>query len=240
MPEPHRHSCLHRLLLFALALIGGAVLAQTPTRPTVIELFTSQGCSSCPPADALLGELAQRPDVIALAFHVDYWDYIGWRDRFALPLSAQRQRQYETSLRLRNSFTPQAIIDGDRSVLGSNRSALLAAIKATPGVAMRLTPSATGLIIALDEWQGSQHLDVNMISYLPKSTTAIARGENAGHVLQEFNIVRSFRRLDQWDGKPRRFNVPLSSLPADASKVAVLLQLPGAGHIVGAASISIR
>jgi hypothetical protein len=241
MQQSISRSCVCCLLIMLLPFANGIALAQSATRPTVIELFTSQGCNSCPPADALLGELANRPEILALAFHVDYWDYIGWRDQFALPIAAQRQQQYQSALSLNSSFTPQAIVDGSRSVLGSNRSALFSAVNERhAAIPVTLSVSPTELVIALDELQEATHFDVNVISFLPQAATSIGRGENAGHVLKEFNIVRSFRKLDYWDGKARHFYLPLSSLPADASKVAVLLQQPGAGRIVGAASIAVR
>src|SRR6059036_991639 len=90
--------------------------------PVVVELFTSEGCSSCPPADAFLGELAQRPDIVALAFHVDYWDYIGWKDPYASPLTTQRQHDYAAALHLHMVYTPQMVVDGRADVVGSERS----------------------------------------------------------------------------------------------------------------------
>src|SRR5215472_15938734 len=97
-------------------------LSEAQPRPAVVELFTSEGCSSCPPADAYLGELAGRPDVLALAFHVDYWDDLGWRDRFGLSQAVERQRNYARSLRLGSVYTPQVVVDGSTDYVGSNRS----------------------------------------------------------------------------------------------------------------------
>ena len=102
--------------------------SNSPRGPAVVELYTSQGCSSCPPADALLGELSQMPNVLALAFHVDYWDSIGWRDHFALPTAVQRQYRYVEILGLSSAFTPQAVVDGRSSFVGSDRRRILAAI----------------------------------------------------------------------------------------------------------------
>src|SRR5579864_6497247 len=104
-----------------LGLSLAATATQAQTLPTVVELFTSEGCNSCPPAEALIGVLAQhRPDVIPLAFHVDYWDYLGWRDRFEIPEAAARQRQYQHSLHLNTVYTPQLVIDGQRDVVGND------------------------------------------------------------------------------------------------------------------------
>lgn len=226
-----------------LVLLGETVVAQASSSrtPIVIELFTSQGCSSCPPADTLLGELAERPDVIALAFHVDYWDSLGWRDAFALPLSSQRQQQYGQTLQLRTIFTPQAIVDGHRSVLGSDRHAMLAVINAhRQAIPIKLAVVNSELVIGLGDLPGSNHVDVNVVSYMQQASTAIGRGENTGHVLKEFNIVRSFKQLDSWNGRARSYYVPLSSLPTDASHVAVMLQQPGQGQVIGATAITIR
>src|SRR5208283_332006 len=125
--------CRSPMLLAALAwlapLPGWADAADA--RPVVVELYTSQGCSSCPAADALLGELAARPNVIALAFHVDYWDSIGWRDRFEISDAAPRQRRYVETLKLSNAFTPQAVIDGRASYVGSDRRGISEALAAT-------------------------------------------------------------------------------------------------------------
>ena len=105
--------------LIGITFCGFALTVQAKARPAVVELFTSQGCSSCPPADAYVGELAQRPDILALTFHVDYWNHLGWRDRFGLPESEKRQREYARALHLSSVFTPQVVIDGQGSYVGS-------------------------------------------------------------------------------------------------------------------------
>src|ERR1700679_386076 len=111
----------HASLGGGLLLLETAASSQPPVQPTVVELFTSEGCSSCPPAEALIGILAQRrPDVIPLAFHVDYWDYIGWRDRFEIPEATSRQSHYQHALRLNTVYTPQFVIDGQRDVVGNS------------------------------------------------------------------------------------------------------------------------
>jgi hypothetical protein len=222
---------LFRVLL-ALCLLAGAARAQ----PIVVELFTSQGCSSCPPADALLGELARRPDVIALAFHVDYWDGLGWRDRFGLPLAARRQQRYTESLRLPSSFTPQAIIDGRASAVGSDRATISRHLVATPaGPPLILTADAQGLRVQLPAAADQAPCDVLLVSYLAQAATAIPRGENAGHTLSEYHIVRSAERIGGWDGVAATLRIARSALPADATHAVVLLQRRGQGAIVGAA-----
>lgn len=225
--------------VWVATLLSSAASAEP--RPAVIELFTSQGCSSCPPAEALLGELAQRPDVIALAFHVDYWDDLGWRDRFALPEAVQRQQRYAVVLKLSGVFTPQALIDGNRSIVGSNRDAIVAALhNARSGVPVEAQLGNDALDIKLDAQTVREAFDVVLVAYLPQADTRIPRGENAGRTLTEFNIVRAYRLLGAWNGAAAEFKVPLASLPQDASRAAILLQHTGQKAIAGAAIVALR
>lgn len=226
--------------LFAMA---GMLAATTPAaaqgavRPAVVELYTSQGCNSCPPADALLGELAQRAQVLALAFHVDYWDDLGWQDRFDLPVAVQRQSQYARQLGLASVYTPQMIIDGRVDVLGSDRRRVAQALSAPrTGVPVHIVVQGADLAVRVDAAAGAPACAVVLVAYLSEASTAIGRGENAGRTLREFNIVRSFTTLGTWQGAAAEWHVKLGSLPADASHVAALLQPPGPGAIVGAAS----
>jgi hypothetical protein len=206
-----------------------------------VELFTSQGCSSCPPADTLLGELASRSDVLALAFHVDYWDELGWRDRFELPQAAQRQSQYASRLGRSSVYTPQLVIDGREDLPGAGRAAL-ARVLAAPrrGVPLHITVQGGDIAIELEAAPGSGTepgsggSEVLLVSYLPEAVTAIGRGENSGRTLREFNIVRSIATLGSWQGKAASWHVRRGSLPADAAFVAVLVQEPQTGFIVAA------
>jgi hypothetical protein len=234
-----RTAQLATLLLFAS--LASHELAAAP-RPAVVELFTSQGCSSCPPADALLSELAARPDVIALAYHVDYWDGLGWRDRYALPLSAQRQHRYTSTLRLGNVFTPQLIIDGQQSRIGSNRSSIVNAIQPPrSGIPITVTVTDGKLRVQLAGPPPVAYaVEVVVVAYLPEAVTAIGRGENAGRKLKETNIVRDLRLLGSWDANHSQFSIAIASLPLDATRAAILLQQPQHGMIVGATTISLR
>jgi hypothetical protein len=216
--------------------------ASTPdvASPVVIELFTSQGCSSCPPADALLGELARRPNVVALSWHVGYWDELGWKDRFSIPASEQRQAGYVRRMSSSGAFTPQAVIGGDTSVIGSDRKAIDRAL-AEPRDALAVVLSRAGSNLRIDlpeRWR--EPLDVCVISYLAEATTQVGRGENAHRALKEYNIVRSFQRLAKWDGTPRQLTLPLASIPADATAVATVLQRPGSGAIAGVGTLALR
>src|SRR5258708_2144586 len=209
--------------------------------PAVVELFTSQGCSSCPPADALLGELSQMPNVIALAFHVDYWDSIGWHDHFAIRNAAERQHRYVETLGLSSAFTPQAVVDGRSSFVGSDKRRILAAI-AEPlnTIPIRVEVVGGELTVIVPEGQDHERYDVNLFAYLPQALTSVGRGENSGRTLREFNIVRQFRLLGVWNGRESVFRAPIDSFPSDATRVAVLLQRDQQGPIVGSATAVLR
>ncbi len=219
----------------------GYAQPSAPRGPAVVELYTSQGCSSCPPADAVLGELAQLPNVIALAFHVAYWDDIGWPDHFALPIATQRQRRYTETLGLSSAFTPQAIVDGRSSFVGSDKRRIVSALfeqQDTIPIALRV---ANGQItVTLPDRHAHGGYEVNMAAYLAQAQTRVARGENTGRTLAEFNIVRQFRTLGLWQGREAVFHVPLDGIPADATSVAVILQRPEQGLIAGSASVALR
>ena len=234
------------LVLICLGLeLGSAedlrAQSSSPRGPAVVELYTSQGCSSCPPADSLLGVLSQMPNVLALAFHVDYWDSIGWRDHFALPIARERQRRYVETLGLSSAFTPQVVVDGRSSFVGSDKPRILAAM-ADPLITIPiLIDVARGeLIVTVPERPDQERYDVNLIAYLPEAATNVGRGENSGRTLREFNIVRQFRTLGAWNGQQSEFRAAVNSFPADATRVAVLLQRNQQGPIVGSAMVLLR
>jgi hypothetical protein len=223
-----------------LALLGLLLSASAVAQPVVVELFTSQGCSSCPPADVFLGELARRPGIIALAYHVDYWDNQGWKDRFSLPEATQRQRGYVKRLAKSGPFTPQVVVSGDTSLVGSNRAAVERAIAGDrDALAVELSKAGSNLQIQFTEaWR--EPMDVYFVTYLNEATSKIEGGENARLTLKQFNVVRSFKRLGTWNGKPQRMTVPLAGLPRDASGVAVILQRKNQGAVAGAATLMLR
>jgi hypothetical protein len=228
-----------RRLLPLMLLACACVYASE--RPTVIELYTSEGCSSCPPAEALLGHIANRDNVIALALHVDYWDSAGWTDKYALRAATQRQSQYAHNLRRASVVTPQFVIDGARAVEGTNRLEIMAAARAAPqGIAVDLAIDAGQLRIALGAAVGATPCDVMLFAYLPRTVSNVARGENAGRTLEEFNVVRAVLRIDNWNGQAKSLGVPLAQLPPDATQLAVIVQQVGLGQIVGAAHIVLR
>ena len=231
---------MHKSLL-AIGLCGVYVTAIAQTRPAVVELFTSQGCSSCPPAEKYLGELARRPAVLALTFHVDYWDELGWRDRFSLPQATGRQRDYAAALGLRSVYTPQAIVDGTREFVGSNRAAIDVALhEGRTDVPVGLSIHDASIVVDVGTMDSAESSDVLLIAYLRSATTAIGRGENAGRTIQESNIVRSVRTLGHWRGMSQQWQARLESLPGDATDVAVLVQRLPQGAIIGAAHMAVR
>ena len=222
-----------------LALLPLCAPAATPAG--VIELFTSQGCNSCPPADALLGQLAQAPGVIALSYHVTYWDALGWHDRFGLPEADQRQQYYVTQLGLPSAFTPQAVVNGHVSLIGSNRPSIETALSQTrPSIALAVGLDQGRVRIGLPAaaTPPPAPLRVILIGYAPRALTEIGAGENAGRKLQEFDVVRTYRPLGVWRGVATELSVPLSQLPPEATGIVVLLQEPQ-GRIAGAAMTSV-
>jgi hypothetical protein len=218
-----------------LLLTTGAAPADTPRRPVVLELFTSEGCSSCPPADAVLTELATHPDLLPLAFHVTYWDSLGWKDPFSLEAATARQRAYAATLGQDTVYTPELVVNGQRGVVGSDRAAVTAAIDAArrepsaPAI-LRLRGSSAGL--AVDIGDGSGAAAVWLIGFDRQHQTAVGRGENGGRTLLEANIVRSVRRIGTWSGKP----LHLDAEPIAGEEAAALLQAPD-GRIVDAARL---
>jgi hypothetical protein len=243
---------LRRILRAAMAIgvatalgPGEARAGDTGASVVVVELFTSQGCSSCPPADALLGELARRPDIVALAFHVDYWDYIGWKDPFASPVATQRQRAYAGALRVRMVYTPQMVVDGRIDAVGSDRRVVETAI-ATAAGAPKLAVVVEGdgrgghrAVIPAAEgvYDGGQAV-VWLAVLDTEAETGVMRGENSGRTLKEFNIVREWRRIGSWDGNA--VTIPLEMVAgADRDACAVVVQSGPVGPILGAAFVKL-
>jgi hypothetical protein len=234
-----RSMSLCALLLAAIPAWAGGDSAAV-ARPTVIELYTSQGCSSCPPADQLLATLAQRTDVLALSFHVRYWDTLGWPDRFGLDYADRRQARYAERLKLASAFTPQLVIEGERSFVGSDRSAILPALGGgRTGVAIAIERDAERLRIGLQGGTVATEADVLLLALLPQAETMIGAGENGGRRLRETNIVLANFALGRWQGGSRSFTLPMAALPAGATAVAVLVQQDGQRAILGAARAAI-
>jgi len=222
---------MHRrnLLLASLATLA-APSAHAAPAPVVLELFTSQGCSSCPPADALLGTLAQRPGVIALAWHVDYWNNLGWRDQFASREATARQQSYARQLGS-EVFTPALVIDGANVVVGSDRSAVERALRtASPlPVPVSLTRTPEGFTVDVGASAGT--LRALSILYDIQHETDVGAGENRGERLREYRIVRQADTLAEWPGTARQFTIP----PAGPGQGRVVLVQSADLRVVGAA-----
>jgi len=229
-------------LLAAPASLAG----EMKLRPVaVVELFTSQGCSSCPPADVLLGELAQRPDVITLGYHVDYWDYIGWTDTFGSERYSDLQRAYARNFGSSRVYTPQMVINGEVEVIGSRREEVLAAIAAV-GMELQidLVRDEQYLNIQIGGAGGEEDAVVWLISFITSAAVDVARGENGGRQLAYSHIVTGRQVLGMYDGdNGAEMRVPLMDvLIGDADGVVVLVQredgrLPG--KVLGAASLTL-
>ncbi|HSM95052.1 MAG TPA: DUF1223 domain-containing protein [Rhizomicrobium sp.] len=221
-------------LLFALAalgfLSGASAQAATAQNPAVVELFTSQGCSSCPPANANLITIASRPDVLALSFDVTYWDYLGWKDTFDQEVFTQRQRDYEPPLHESGPFTPQIVVDGRLDAVGNVRSDienLVAKSSRTSVPAIHLNGGAA----SVDAGQGNA--DVWLVRYDPHVVRVpISRGENSGTTQPQVNVVHVLTKLGEWHGQPAQFALPP---PPAGLKTAILLQKPHGGEIIAAA-----
>lgn len=223
---------------------GSNVAANSPRQPVVVELFTSQGCSSCPPADALLGELAGQPGIIALSLHVDYWDYIGWKDPYASPAMTARQRSYSRARGSRTIYTPQMIIDGRYDVIGSRRGEVLKTIERAASLPkaldIELSTENGGKVVIPAGRAPDDGAAVWLVYYDQSLDTDIRRGENAGLKARDYNVVRNFERLGTWTGE--RLELPLA-LPdaagAGRDNCAIIVQQGRAGPILGAATMPI-
>src|SRR5437879_3867742 len=224
---------------------GGAALAsfaipaaarEAAGGPWAIELFTSQGCSSCPPADLQLGKLSRRSDIVALSYHVDYWDYIGWKDRFATRETTERQRAYARVLKQRYVYTPEMVIDGighDPGVSNEPISSLLAeAQRRSP---KRATPELVRandgvLTIRLSTFKLDGPAEVMLAVYDRRHSTPVHEGENGGRTLENFNIVRHFETVSLWDGSAASWTVPADRFKPEQG-MAVLVQRADHGPI---------
>lgn len=224
----------------ALSMLTGFVTPlAAEQRPVVVELYTSQGCSSCPPADAMLTELNKRDDVIAIALHVDYWDYIGWKDAFGDPAHAQRQRAYASKAGRRSIYTPEMIVNGTTDIVGAKPMALADAItkhKATSPL-MRLDATRDGASLHLSGSVPATAIgpmEVHVLQVIPVHSTKITRGENRGKTIEYSNIAHDLRVVGTWDGQTA---LDLSVDLSGNDPVVVLVQEAGAGPIVAAARV---
>jgi hypothetical protein len=232
--------------LFALAVLatlGFAAQAAAQAQGPVVELYTSQGCSSCPPADALLGELAGRDDVIALSFHVDYWDYIGWKDTFALPANGERQKGYAEALKARRVYTPQMVIDGAAMEVGSNREGVLtelARARSRPRLDVSLTHEGDHVVLKLPAGAANGDAAIWLVRYDSARPVEIERGENRGRSVTYRNVVVETSSLGVWSGAPVEVTLSEAQLVrGGGGGCAVIVQEGLYGRVLGAARLDL-
>ena len=245
----------YRTIAIAAALSCAASMPAFAGEPrAVVELFTSQGCSSCPPADRLMGELAKDSSLVTLSLPVDYWDYLGWKDTLALHGNSNRQRSYATTRGDREVYTPQVVVNGVVHVLGSDKAAIESAIAKTRRNAapltlpVKLTVADGKVSVHVPSAEGGSG-EVWLCPVTNKAKVKIGRGENRGHTLSYYNVVRRWVRLGDWNGKAEEFSIPLAKIPAagfslkDVDHVAVIVQSGAAakpGLVLGAATASLH
>lgn len=235
-------------LLVALVPFGAwpALALELRLEPrAVVELFTSQGCARCPEADGFLGELGSRHDIVALAYHIDYWDYAGWEDTFALPANTQLQKAYALSWGKNRVYTPQMVINGRNGLPGSHRDEVSAALaQAVLPLSMRLDPQGEEAVaLSVAGQTGHRPAIIWLVTYMHGAQVVIERGENSGQALDYSHIVTARLPIGMWDPQEgASFVIPLAEILGPKSDGAAILiqekngQLPGA--IIGAAAIS--
>ncbi len=218
----------------------------------VVELFTSQGCSSCPPADKIIGELANDPTIIAMSMPIDYWDYLGWKDTLADSRFTARQRAYSRMRGDREVYTPQAVINGSMHVIGSDRAGIESAIGKTfrhEGVmSVPVTMSLSGKQINVSVAEGkapvASHGEVWICSISKAVPIAIGRGENRGREITYHNVVRNLLKVGDWNGAPESWTVPLENVVREGVDGAVVYVQDGnrdkPGPMLGAAYTSLH
>jgi hypothetical protein len=228
-----------RIIILMAALLWAQAAAAAGTERTVVELFTSQGCSSCPPADAVAGRLRANPAAIVLSFHVNYWDGPQWQDPFASQASTDRQYAYARALRERSVFTPQMVVNGMQSLVGSEEGAIRYAIAAAGRVALPVQVGLArqpggGFVLTL---AGSPiSAELWEVDYVQNTTTQIRGGENGGRKLESYNDVTGVRRLGPF--APGRLSLPALKPPANG--LAVIVQTPNLGQVLGASVYEAR
>jgi hypothetical protein len=231
--------------IFGLGIAGAAPPQSSSQGPAVIELFTSQGCSSCPAADALLRQLAERPGLLALSYSVDYWDYLGWRDTLGSAANSERQRDYAVARGDGRVYTPQVVVDGLMHVIGNDEGAILDTIAAAEArldavkVPVKMRAEGDTLIIdiaAAPEQSDKRTATVWLAIAKEVEKVAVTRGENRGRELSYRHPVRELTPIGMWKGEAMTLKLPLKDLKTMGGDCLVaLLQVGSAGAILGAA-----
>ena len=226
----------HLLATAAIAVTCATAVAAEGAR-TLVELYTAQGCSSCPPADALMAQLVARDDVVALSLHVDYWDYLGWADDLANPAFTARQKGYAHAWNARQIYTPQIVVDGQTAVVGGNAAKVLNAITmaSEPPLAMDLVRSPGGLrLVARALGTVPGEVTIHVVRYLPRVERDIESGENVGRHAVYHNVVTDWAVAGTWETyAPLDRQIPV----AGGGPVAVILQDGTDGPVLAAAAI---
>jgi hypothetical protein len=218
------------------ALCNGAI---AQTQPVLVELYTSQGCSSCPPADEFMSHLANDPNVIALSLHVDYWDYIGWKDTFADPQFTKRQKAYARAIGSRTIYTPQMIVGGQDRVEGNDPMVVSDKIRKhmTVPAPVQLSLTRKGDQVLISAWaEGAVpgEMRVQLVRYKEREVVSIGRGENAGREVVYHNIVTSWQPVAEWDG---RGPLDLVADAPGADPVVVIVQKEGPAEVLAVARL---
>ncbi len=244
--RPRFHTYAGAFATLALGLLGMAAAAAPASQgPAVIELFTSQGCSSCPPADALLDKMSEMPGVLTLSFSVDYWDYLGWRDTLGSPANSERQREYAKARGDGRVYTPQAVVDGLLHVNGADERLVLDAIDAAKvrlrdvRVPVKARAEGDTLVIDIGDAQENSHsrdATVWLAIAKEKETVPISRGENRGRTITYRHPVREISPVGMWKGEAMSIRLPLKDLKTMGGDCLVaLVQVSNGGPILGAA-----
>jgi hypothetical protein len=218
----------------------------------VVELFTSQGCSSCPPADKIIGELSNDPSIIALSMPIDYWDYLGWKDTLADSRFSARQRAYSRMRGDREVYTPQVVVNGSAHVIGSDRAGIESAIAKTAKsdtvmsvpVSMSLAGKQLNVSVAASKEPAVSHGEVWICTITKAVPISIGRGENRGQQITYHNVVRNLLKVGDWNGTPESWTVPLENLAREGIDGAVVYIQDGnrdkPGPMLGAAYTSLH
>jgi hypothetical protein len=227
-------SCQQQVDVAPKAQAETPAAVSTAANPIVVELYQSQGCSSCPPANAAVNAVAEQPGIIALSFAVTYWDRLGWKDIFADKAYTQRQYDYAHALGNPNVYTPQIVINGKTPLTGIKRGELANAIAASQPISGGPSIKADKGLVTIG--QGSGAANIWLVQYDPQThNVAIRSGENDGRTLPHKNIVRKLVKLGEWRGASASFKIPTAS--ADKLGTVILVQRPGAGAIISAKKI---
>jgi hypothetical protein len=238
------------LAVIASAMMSAATVSAEPRG--VVELFTSQGCSSCPAADKLAGELARDPSLVVLSLAIDYWDYLGWKDTLADSRFSARQKAYSHMRGDRDVYTPQVVVNGSMHVIGSDRAGIEGAIRDTGKsdgvmsvpVTMSLSGKQINVSIAASKAPTSAHGEVWICSISTAVPISIGRGENRGREVTYYNVVRNLLKVGDWNGSSGSWAVPLENISGEGVDAAVVYVQDGnrdkPGPMLGAAYTALR